>query len=229
MRDESTTIRPWLIKIMTILMIVLFGLFGIVEEAEAWTYSIDGSNLTLTLEESDVASMTTGWRPYIWYDFDNDDDVFANLTNARYTENFNKIYQPQLGNTQGSVSIPMQPEYHAYLVGLQVYNGSWNLRPLSPSGLTYALVINQAASVVIENTEPQPVRIAELGSNGTTPTTISNELPTSLDASISIDGTIPVDPWSSAGLPEGWQIALVYLMIITFGGGVAYAGLRLRR
>lgn len=37
----------------------------------------------------------------------------------------------------------------------------------------------------------------------------------------SFDGTMTVDPWSTAGMPEGWQVAVVLVAMLVAGGVIA--------
>lgn len=63
----------------------------------------------------------------------------------------------------------------------------------------------------------EPLNVAV--SNPTTVVAVS-ALPTvSIGSSLSVAGTLPVDPWSTAGLPDQWQVFCVVLLVL-FAGGV---------
>lgn len=67
------------------------------------------------------------------------------------------------------------------------------------------------------NTWPKAVYLAPAAGSSslvTVPVSIVGTVPVSQSASLALAGTMTVDPWITAGLPDRWQVALVAIFVI---------------
>jgi len=182
-----------------------------------FTIRADDQFVQITKNDVNIPVSTVGWSWYVRvdYDWDFDGNVWANWAHADDSGAPDYDGQVVLACADGmnTVTLPMDPKWETYLIRAHVAVGSDSYQTLS-------ILVNRSSAVTISNDEPTPVRIQEIGAASTATTLAANYLPTvttvtampavSLDSSISVDGTLPVDVQSFLGESDGPVVWAVF-------------------
>jgi len=163
-------------------------------------FSVVVNDQSVTFRPNVVPSVcsTSTWSYRVYYDWQYDGSWAANTTYFFNTAKYGATFiQTSTGMQVGSITLALDPRYQVYYLLLNATGTDGNVYQ------SQHLIVNNRAEVVLANDEPTPVRIQEIGLASEASTLSPDILPTSLDASVSVDGTLPVSVASFLGEDDG--------------------------
>jgi len=159
--------------------------------------------VAVSRNDSAIATgVASAWSCVVYYDYDYELSGYSQLGIADNYTNYDLNATFPMNAGIRTLSVPLPREWSIfYFVVTETRSGN--------SYRSEAVIMNTAAEVIVSNEEPTPVRIQEIGLASEASTLAPDILPTSLDASVSVDGTLPVDVVSFLGEDDGpflWAI-----------------------
>lgn len=171
--------------------------------------AFNGSNVYVTREASDSAEITVTVYRY------SGNPTSYQLTNGSFCTtqpstaffyNQSPLLDVKIPASCNMVTYPLLPSY-SYLFYFPATGGRWFVGAAVGSPVYFATA-NSAVP-----TEPTIARVRDVTTLGTV-----GVMPTlSVGSTLAIAGTQTVDPWSTAGMPEGWQVVLAAAALFLFG------------
>lgn len=143
----------------------------------------------LIIERSEDDTRSTD--VYLYYDYKGGSDwnSYGGANNPNYVSSYNANRRfLQLANTGEALEIPLVPGYRCQMLYL-----ADGVKTKTFAVLNEPLAVSGAVTV--------------------------SAMPSlTLESSVSVAGTLPVNPWGSAGLPDGWVVGVVALGCMLAGG-----------
>jgi len=157
-----------------------------------------------------------GWYVSIYYDWAYDGSWQAHMADLDDIADYAGLSSSVAYEAKcKTVALPLDPRYEAYYLWVRLTGADGTVYG------AYHVVVNRRAEVIVSNEEPTPVRIQEIGLASEASTLAPDVLPTSLDASVSVDGTLPVAVESILGESDGEFLWAVVGGLVGIGGFVA--------
>lgn len=203
--------------------------YGVTYTTDFVEHEVDGQSVTFHFEPSRLATNTLYEREWdsnaaggldfghyninVKYDWDYDSNPYGNWEHIDNASTYDKQFTVVAYNGYTDLTVYLSPDYSVYYYWVYVYDGATPVNTYQD----YGIILNNRSSFIIENEEPTPVRIAEIGDSENSVSIVSS-VPVSIDASVSIGNTMTVDVDSYPSVIDWWFL----IIIVSLGVFVGY-------
>lgn len=213
---------PLLARAGAVALVATALCFALANTAWGWRVTNPASDILRIEREATDSTGTVVWT------------VYGTATNGTGSQWANGSYDSTAagGIFNGASSFTVQMDPGATVAEYAVLSWMSNavrILAAGPNGLSEVVVLATA-----DKRLPLPVSVqgtVPVSAGGTLPVSVVGTVPVSQTASVSLAGTLPVDPWSTADLPDRWQVGFAVLAVLLLGihGAVMLSRLNRRK